>query len=108
MDKNISPTELEALLSAYSGVKEIKLKSLIKRCGGKDWLRGEFNAAEECYSYMIKILSEMEDEVYNSKKWADLELLLPTTTEIMDYCDSILPTYEGAVGSELTKKNSNK
>lgn len=93
LDKKISPSDLDDLLaSKIRKTKVIKLKDLIKEAGSKDYLIKNFNTSDECYFYLIKVLKNIEENMFN--KCSNIEILSPDPTSIIDYCDDILPSSE--------------
>lgn len=94
-DKKISPSDLDDLLASRTTSKRVKsiliqLKEVVKKAGGKDYLLSNFETSEECYSYLLGVLKNIEEEVFNM--YPDAEVLSPAPSNIMDYCDSILPS----------------
>jgi len=91
----ISPSDLDDLLASRATSKRVKsiliqLKEVVKTAGGKDYLLNNFETSEECYSYLLGVLKNIEEEVFNM--YPDAEVLSPAPSNIMDYCDSILPS----------------
>jgi len=70
----------------------LTLDELIKKTGGTEYLAPRYKSAEKLYKYLQTALVLIINKLINKDGYDSV--VCPNPTEIMDFCDNLLPSEE--------------